>query len=64
MKFKLEIELENVAMQDQHDVATALKNVAERLGKLVSSNFGPYGLEGKIKDRNGNTVGKWEVVPS
>ena len=64
MKFKLEIALENDAMQDQHDVAVALKEVAGRLGKLVSSNFGPYGLEGKIKDRNGSTVGSWEVVAS
>lgn len=64
MKFKLEIELENDAMQDQHDVAKALKDVAERLNKLVSTRFGPYGLEGKIKDLNGNTVGKWKVVAS
>ncbi len=60
-KFVLSINLENEAMQDQHDVAGALRNVADRLDKLVSSNFGPYGLEGKIMDRNGNSVGRWEV---
>ncbi len=60
-RFVLNIKLENEAMQDQHDVAKALREVADRLSKLVSSNFGPYGLEGKIKDVNGNTVGGWEV---
>jgi hypothetical protein len=60
-RFVLSIDLENDAMQDQHDVAGALRKVADRLNKSVSSNFGPYCLEGKIQDRNGNTVGKWEV---
>jgi hypothetical protein len=60
-KFVLSIDLENDAMQDQHDVAAALRKVADRLDKLVSSNFGPYGLEGTIMDRNGNSVGRWEV---
>lgn len=63
MRFVLTIALENDAMQDQHDVAEALRSVADRLSKLVSSNFGPYGLEGKIMDVNGNSVGRWEVVP-
>ena len=63
MKFILEIELENAAMQDQHDVATALRKTADRLNRYASSNFGPYALEGKVMDVNGNTVGKWEVVP-
>jgi len=69
LKFKLEIELGNDAMQDQHDVAQALNDVEERLRKLVSGHFGPYGLalmdtllEGKIMDRNGNAVGRWEVA--
>jgi hypothetical protein len=61
MEFVLRIKLENDAMQDQHDVASALRKVADRLNKYVSSNFGPYCLEGKIMDRNGNSVGKWEV---
>jgi hypothetical protein len=61
VKFVLKINLGDDAMQDQHDVAKALRGVADRLSKLVSSNFGPYGLEGKIMDVNGNTVGNWEV---
>lgn len=63
MKFIIEIELENDAMQDQHDVAEALRRTADRLNKYVSSSWGPYALEGKILDRNGNSVGKWEVMP-
>jgi hypothetical protein len=60
-RFVLSINLENAAMQDQHDVAGALRRVADRLSKLASTNFGPYGLSGKIADVNGNTVGGWEV---
>lgn len=60
-RFVLSIDLENEAMQDQHDVALALRGVADRLSKLISTRFGPYGLEGKILDVNGNSVGKWEV---
>jgi hypothetical protein len=63
-KFVLSIDLENDAMRDQHDVAKALRGVADRLSKLVSSNFEPYSLADKIKDIkdiNGNTVGQWDV---
>lgn len=63
MKFVFECELGNDEMQDQHDVAGALEKVAQRLRRSVSARFGPYTLEGKVMDRNGNTVGKWEVLP-
>jgi hypothetical protein len=64
MKFKLEIALDSVSMQDQHDVATALEDVVRRLRRYVSSNWGPYALQGPVHDRDGNKVGTWEVVPS
>lgn len=64
MKFKLEIALETEPMQDQHDVAMALEDVARRLRRHVSSNWGPYALQGSVHDRNGNKVGTWEVVTS
>ena len=64
MKFKLEIDLDSDAMQDQHDVASVLRRTADRLNKLTSTRFGPYGLEGKVSDSNGSIVGKWEVVAS
>lgn len=62
VKFKLEIELGNEAMQDQHDVAKSLRGVADKLSQLQSTRFGPYGLSGKILDENGNSVGRWEVA--
>jgi hypothetical protein len=64
MKFKLEIALDSASMQDQHDVATLLRSVAQRLNRFVSSNWGPYASSGKIYDDDGNKVGTWEVVPS
>lgn len=62
LKFKLEIELGNDAMQDQHDVAKALRGVADRLNRFISTNWSPYSASGKIHDENGNSVGSWEVV--
>lgn len=64
MKFKLDIDLNSVSMQDQHDVAAALEDVVRRLKRYVSSNWGPYALQGSVHDRDGNKVGTWEVVPS
>lgn len=61
MKFQLAIELGNAAMQDSHDVAKALRGVADRLSKFISTDWSPYALDGTIKDDNGNTVGRWEV---
>jgi len=63
MKFQLNIDLGNDAMQDHHDVAKALRTVADRLSKFTSTGWSPYALDGKIKDDNGNTVGSWEVKP-
>lgn len=63
MKFQLHIDLGNAAMQDNHDVAKALRSVAERLSKFISTGWSPYALDGTIKDDNGNTVGSWEVKP-
>jgi hypothetical protein len=58
MKFTLEIELGNDAMQSAEDVAEAIRS---KLKGIEASTFnapeGPY----NIRDRNGNTVGKWEV---
>ena len=62
-KFELKIDLGNESMQDNHDVAAALRDVAARLSAFVSSGWSPYALDGKIVDRNGNTVGSWEVMP-
>lgn len=64
MKFKLNIDLNTPSMRDQHDVSAALEDVVRRLRRYVSSNWGPYALQGPVYDREGNKVGTWEVVPS
>lgn len=53
MKFTLEIELGNDAMQTSDDVAEALANVTNSLLDGLTS--------GAIRDANGNTVGKWNL---
>ena len=57
MTFRLKIELGNDAMQNGHDIATALRTVIAQLDlygdvTAISSN---------IRDLNGNTVGDWKV---
>lgn len=62
MKFILEIELGNDAMVTGNDVAWALGEAAHRLkmgidrDPLKASNYC------RIRDINGNIVGKWEVI--
>lgn len=52
MRFKLEIELGNDAMQTPMDVAMALTSLADRLTASPPT-------EGVIRDENGNPVGRW-----
>lgn len=52
--FRLEVELGNEAMQTVEDVAQALEDrVMEALLRGEP--------EGRIRDTNGNTVGRWRV---
>ena len=62
MRFTLEIELGNDAMQTGQDVAGALRKEAQRLAEFCKKDLRP-GAEGLIRDVNGNTVGKWQVLP-
>jgi hypothetical protein len=58
MRFTLEIELGNAAMQDSCDLRRALHDV-----NLQPMNAGiEPGQTGTIRDVNGNTVGTWEVT--
>ncbi len=57
MKFILEIELGNDAMRNRADVARKLKEVAADLVKVYSDRE-----SARIRDLNGNTVGKWEFL--
>jgi len=51
-KFTLEIDLGDDAMKTGADVASALENVARRVCQGADV--------GKIRDANGNTVGRFE----
>lgn len=62
MKFKLEIDLSTTPeMDDQHAVASALRDLAKQLDRQISSGWSPYALSGKIRDRAKNVVGRWDV---
>jgi len=64
MKFTLEIELGNEAMQTPSQVGRALKYVAGGLldpDTRGENKFGVYD-DGAIKDSNGNQVGSWVVT--
>lgn len=57
--FTLTIELGNDAMRNGSDLAHALHEVAGRLDGTMAVDL--PGTEGRIRDENGNTVGRWEV---
>ena len=59
MKFILEIELGNEAMRNADNVRFALDSV-----DVTNYNDDDLFPTGKhvIRDHNGNTVGKWEVI--
>lgn len=59
MKFSLEIELGNAAMQTGDDVAEALRKVAQKLADAYDGTNLPDWESGTIKDANGNAVGIW-----
>ena len=60
MKIAIEIELGNEAMQSTNDVLTALiqsLNKHDRDGGELELGDAAY-----LRDRNGNTVGRWDVL--
>lgn len=63
MKFTLEIELGNDAMNDYNAVGSALAGVSRELMKAHAQGLGCTTVDsGRIRDLNGNTAGKWEVT--
>jgi hypothetical protein len=60
MKFTLEIELGNDAMQTRADIEAALRKLGQNLRHM--SEPPEHGDEGGIMDDNGNKVGTWEVT--
>jgi len=59
MRFTLTIELGNDAMLTGEDVADALDEVCHGINTTSPMLVGETD---KIRDVNGNTVGKWEVT--
>lgn len=55
-RFALEINMGNSAMQGGEDLIDALTQLGERLGCMEYMQ-----TAGTIQDRNGGTVGKWEL---
>ena len=60
MKFTLEIELGNDAMQTRQDIEEALRKLGQNLRYM--SDPPEDGNEGFIADANGNGVGTWRVT--
>lgn len=58
LKFQLEIELGNEAMQIGDDVIWSIKQSLKGESHLL---LGP-GVSGRLWDLNGNIVGAWKVV--
>lgn len=56
MKFTVEIELGNDAVQTADDIANILRETADRVDRVEVGAFR------NIRDLNGNTVGLWQVV--
>lgn len=63
MKLVIEVELGNDAMQTAADAGYAINRA---LLKQAASAIDPLNEHevGTVRDGNGNTVGKWEVVAS
>lgn len=65
MKFILEISLGNDAMMDTAHLAKALEEVAAAFNAndvTDADKLDAYDRRGVVRDENGNTVGKWEIV--
>jgi hypothetical protein len=59
MKFTLEIELGNEAMQAPLDVDMAVEKSLDNFDDFTPFNRGDSGI---LRDRNGNRVGGWKVT--
>ena len=60
MKFKLEFDLGNDAVQTRNDVEAILRKLGQNLAYM--SDPPEEGDEGNIRDENGNTIGGWGIV--
>lgn len=62
MKFKLEIELGNDAMQSYEDIIGALEKTAGKLRETARFHAPAKGDTAKVMDQNGLSVGKWCIT--
>ena len=60
MTFQIKITLGNEAMEHGDHIAEALRKVASHVEHIRAG--GLPGREDKIRDANGNTVGRWKVT--
>lgn len=61
MKFTLEIETGNDAMQTAGDLSRALERLALNLGAFEYTEISSLPSRGTIHDVNGNHVGDWSI---
>jgi hypothetical protein len=63
MKFFVELNLNNEAMHDNHEVARILRMIADQVSNSMSDSVATElpNLYKNVKDINGNTVGEWKV---
>ena len=59
-KIRIEIDLGNAEMQSGDHVAEALRHCAALVGGVEAGDWAGVGFS--IRDANGNTVGKFEVL--
>ena len=59
MKFTLEIKMDNKAFEDPSELARIIKE--QVLNRIDISNKSVGGIDGKVRDINGNTVGQWDI---
>lgn len=62
MKFTLEIQLGNEAMQTGRAIAEAIQDSLSRHYITFQGHRPTIGDNMSVRDLNGNRVGKWEVV--
>ena len=59
MKFTLEIKMSGQAFEDPSELARIIKD--QVLNRIDISNKSCGGIDGKVRDINGNTVGQWNI---
>lgn len=64
MKLVIEIEIGNAAMKTKAQLIQALLKVRRSMGRELNLRDKRFGANrGSVLDVNGNSVGRWEVIP-